>query len=467
MAYAFFRTCTTDHTQAGSTDSTDFSVSVVFTDTTMKLVGSGGHINNTVSSHGQTVPADLAFYSDSGLTTLLNFEIESYDATAGTVVAWVKIPTLSHTTNVVFYMAYDDASVVTFQGNVTGTWNSAYKAVFHLANGSSISILDSTSNANNATNHGSVGAVSAVAGQIDGGGLWVKTDNQFLSFSGPFGGVTAFAISFWINAAATGGIDAIISKGTPVGFEDFVIGTNGSPLVFFVQNNGAGNTGNVNTSATVLDSTWHHFFLVWDGTTVRSYVDGTADNTGSLSGTLNNSIASTAIGIFEGSLGGGFDGKLDQATFSDATRSADWVTSEFNNQKASQTFLSVGAETPTGGGTSFTLTADAGSYSITGTAVTFPATRKITPVSGVYTITGTAATLTKSGSQNTLTADAGSYTVTGTSATITLVHTPVNYTITAAPGSYLITGSRVRLIWSGAPTTGNFPQCMNIAIMGL
>lgn len=442
MAYAFKRTCTVSHLQCGGSDSTDFPVSVVFTDTTMKLVGSGGHINNTVSSHGQTVPADLAFFSDTGLTTALAFEIESYDATAGTIVAWVKIPTLSHTADTLFYMGYDDAAVVTFQGNVSGTWNSAYKAVFHLANGSSISILDSTSNANNATNHGSVGAVSAVAGQIDGGGLWVKTDNQFLSFSGPFGGVTAFAISFWINAAATGGIDAIISKGTPVGFEDFVIGTNGSPLVFFVQNNGAGNTGNVNTSATVLDSTWHHFFLVWDGTTVRSYVDGTADNTGSLSGTLNNSIASTAIGLFEGSLGGGFDGTLDQVTFSDATRSADWITSEFNNQKASQTFLSVGAETPTGGGTSFTLTADAGSYLVTGSSVTLKSTRTMSVAAGSYTVTGSAVTFIFTGG-------------------------PVHYVLTADSGSYVITGFRVRLIWSGAPTTGNFPQCMNLAIMGL
>jgi hypothetical protein len=212
--------------------------------------------------------------------------------------------------------------------------------------------------------------------------------------------------------------------------------------VFFLQNNGAGNTGNVNTSATVLDSTWHHFFLVWDGTTVRSYVDGTADNTGSLSGTLNNSIASTAIGIFEGSLGGGFDGKLDQVTFSDATRSADWITSEFNNQKASQTFLSVGAETPTGGGTSFTLTADAGSYSVTGSAVTLKSTR-------------------------TMSVAAGSYAVTGSDVTFIFTGGPVHYVLTADSGSYVMTGFRVRLIWSGAPVGGNFPQVLNVAIMGL
>jgi hypothetical protein len=95
-----------------------------------------------------------------------------------------------------------------------------------------------------------------------------------------------------------------------------------------------------------------------------------------------------------------------------------------------------------GGGTAYTLTADAGSYAVTGTAVTFPVTRKITADSGSYLVTGTAATLTAA------------------------IHT--HYTITALSGSYLITGTRATLRWSGAPpVTGNFPQCLNIAVMGL
>jgi hypothetical protein len=39
------------------------------------------------------------------------------------------------------------------------------------------------------------------------------------------------------------------------------------------------------------------------------------------------------------------------------------------------------------------------------------------------------------------------------------------YTLSAGSGAYTVTGTRTRLIWSGA--TSGFPQCMNIAVMGL
>jgi hypothetical protein len=95
-----------------------------------------------------------------------------------------------------------------------------------------------------------------------------------------------------------------------------------------------------------------------------------------------------------------------------------------------------------GGGTAYTLTADAGAYAVTGTAATLTAQHRMTVDAGSYLVTGTAATLTAS------------------------IHT--HYTLSALSGSYLITGTRATLRWSGAPpVTGNFPQCLNIAVMGL
>ena len=367
MAYAFFRTCTADHTQGGASDSTDFPVSVVFTDTTMKPVGSGGHIQHTVSSNGQTVPADLAFFSDAGLTTLLKFEIESYDATAGTIVAWVKIPTLSHTVDTVFYMAYDDTGVTTFQGDVNGTWNSGFKGVYHLANGTTLSLLDSTGGANALTNHN---AVTADAGQVDGSATFVAASSQYLSATAGFSGVTALTASFWtIGPAGAGLATGVISKGTG-GFSDFIITRAdniivGSPVLFYMQNSIGGNTGNVLTTAVVWDlvtPTWHQFALTWDGTTVRTYVDAVADVTASLTGTLNTSDTTLAFGAYSVPTNY-FGGTLDEIELSNVARSADWVTATFNNQKASQTFLAVGAETPVSAGS---VAAASGSGTATG-----------------------------------------------------------------------------------------------------
>src|SRR5262249_6526539 len=75
----------------------------------------------------------------------------SYDPTTGRLFGWVVIPTLSHTSDVVIYMYYGDASVTTFQGDVPGTWT-GFEAVWHLqANGSVTSGLDSTAQAHDGT----------------------------------------------------------------------------------------------------------------------------------------------------------------------------------------------------------------------------------------------------------------------------------------------------------------------------
>src|SRR5207253_10452671 len=87
------------------------------------------------------------------------------NASAGAVNYWVRVPTVSHTTDTTFYMCYGNAGITTDQSNKTAVWDANYKAVWHLTNGTTLSAADSTSNANNGTIIGSV----AITGQIDGG----------------------------------------------------------------------------------------------------------------------------------------------------------------------------------------------------------------------------------------------------------------------------------------------------------
>lgn len=90
------------------------------------------------------------------------------------------------------------------------------------------------------------------------------------------------------------------------------------------------------------------------------------------------------------------------------------------------------------GGSPYTLTADAGSYSYTGTDTTLRVGRKVSAASGAYTYTGTTATLAVG---RVLTAEAGSYAYTGSDATLT--YTPTAAALTAEPGSYTYTGQDV------------------------
>ena len=87
---------------SGSADLTDFPLLITLTDVDLKDAAHAGHV-------GQADGGDLLFTSADG-TTQLDHEIESYDPATGTLVAWVKVPTLSPATDTVLYLYYGNAA---------------------------------------------------------------------------------------------------------------------------------------------------------------------------------------------------------------------------------------------------------------------------------------------------------------------------------------------------------------------
>lgn len=85
-----------------------------------------------------------------------------------------------------------------------------------------------------------------------------------------------------------------------------------------------------------------------------------------------------------------------------------------------------------------TLTADGGSYTLSGTAATLRRDHVLSAEAGSYTLSGTAATLSKG---YFLAADGGSYTLTGTAATLTR-----HLLISAEEGSYTLSGTAATLL---------------------
>lgn len=150
------------------------------------------------------------------------------------------------------------------------------------------------------------------------------------------------------------------------------------------------------------------------------------------------------------------------------------------------------AISPTGGGTSYTLTADAGSYSLSGQTANLTSARSVIAAPGSYALTGNDATLvyTGAGVAYSITAEAGSYALTGQVANISsarrILADPGNYSltgqtanltsarrITADPGSYSLTGQAANLnigrrmaadpgsyVLTG--NTANFPRLRNM-----
>ena len=97
------------------------------------------------------------------------------------------------------------------------------------------------------------------------------------------------------------------------------------------------------------------------------------------------------------------------------------------------------------GGVVYTLTAQAGSYSIAGQGANLYRNRNLVAQSGSYGISGQTATLLRS---KLLVAQVGSYTITGIDAVLTHNAASTVYTLTALPGSYTLSGQSATLLKS-------------------
>ena len=83
---------------------------------------------------------------------------------------------------------------------------------------------------------------------------------------------------------------------------------------------------------------------------MRTYINGAVDSTTG-SGNITIGSGSKDIGIgqsFISGYEGYFDGLIDEARFSSTARSADWITTEYNNQNRLSTIYTIGAAATSG-----------------------------------------------------------------------------------------------------------------------
>ena len=88
--------------------------------------------------------------------------------------------------------------------NASGVWDTNYKGVWHLPNGTSLTANDSTNNANNGTLSGT--PPTATVGQIDGGASFNGTNNYVTLLPSFFSTITGdFTTSFWVQGIGRNG----------------------------------------------------------------------------------------------------------------------------------------------------------------------------------------------------------------------------------------------------------------------
>lgn len=337
--YTYQRTLTVAN--ASSTQSS-FPVLVSFNSTgsstvatDLKATSSGGSI---IILSASSTPNDLIFSTSTDASSILPFEIEKYASSTGELLAWVKMPTVAN--NQILYMYYGKSGD-TDHRNATGVWDTNYKGVWHLPNGTSLTANDSTG-----VNNASVqGTASPVAGQVDGGQSFSGTTNYDSLLTNASLNITgSITISAWEKTSSANNMHIVGGYNASSPFSGYGFGINSGGSNAGVLQYWDGSGWRSATTNTYNNGAWHYVTVAVSGTTVRFYKDGNPD------GTPVGQVPGSYSGVR--ALGGRSDGaapflgNLDEIRVSNSARSADWVKTEYNNQYDPTTFWTVsGAST--------------------------------------------------------------------------------------------------------------------------
>ena len=344
--YSYVRAITIDHTKVPNTDQVNFPFLFSDKDPLLATTANGGHVTN---SKGY----DIIFTSDPVGQTPLNYEMEQYNPATGQVIAWVQIPTLSHTSNTTIYLFYGNSSVTTSQQNPAATWDANYIGVWHLGNGSLLSLNDSTSNANNAMNDGSLAAPGPFAGGMSTNGSTYATIGTPASLTNLAQGPATF--SAWVySAVGNGGIIMGKDDGNNVAGWSLALNSNHNvdfAIVF------SGYDIKLHSSAATGNNVWSYVTATVNGSATGSatatvYVNGVPSGTvtggGGTTEDDSAQVAYLANATYSDQASGPFKGSTAEFRISNTIRSADWIATEYNNQNSPSTFFALSSEGSTG-----------------------------------------------------------------------------------------------------------------------
>jgi len=275
----------------------------------------------------------------------LAHEIEFYDS--GDLVAWVNVTSLSSSVDTVLYLYYGNVSCGS-QENVAGVWDSGYRMVQHLHQGSALSLDDSTGFGNDVSGVGG-SPLCGVSGWIyqgvdfDGSDDFVSVSDSVSLSLVSSGGDDVVACSMWVredgahNPTLHGDQVGIVGK-----LDEFFFGLQGVDTELTVGTFG----GNIDGEDCFALPTgeWHYLYYEWDegSSTASVFVDGLlccSGDPGDTSDGSSNPLLIGQLGVDDGF----FNGVVDEVRFT-VPRSGGWVNTSFLNQFDVDGFFDVGVE---------------------------------------------------------------------------------------------------------------------------
>lgn len=306
---------------------------------------------------------DIVFTAADG-TTVLDHEIERYDANGGRLVAWVSVPLLSRSKDTVIFVQYGNPMASTPPpAKAARVWDAAnYRGVWHLSE-----LLGNARDSTSYAAHGTPSAlgVTRIAGPIAGAYGFERKLRGTVDMGSPsdrhldFSSADNFTIELWLSAEDFYYYSPfVVSKrdcgaSSCPGYSLLLADDMNAFPAYEVSSDGP--TFYMESSMALRLSQWRHVVAVFDrsnGAASTIYVDGQPTSVKAY-GQLGsvNTLRTPAHFRLDGpdDLNDNymFSGGIDEVRVSAVARDRCWIETSFNNQRAGSTLISVGPEQPT------------------------------------------------------------------------------------------------------------------------
>ncbi len=270
-------------------------------------------------SHFKASGEDLVCV-DANNSSLLSYEVEHWDPDGDSFI-WVKIPSISASSNTGHFWMYYDNPSATSSADPAGVWSNGFVGVWHLSD-----LEDSTSSALSATDH-STTSEPGLIGMARG-----FSGTSYLDLGNPSvvpAGTEARTLCAWGKPHSDSvGQSHLVSYGQ-----------NSAQRAFQLARDGVMAVGDFRSTLKLLPhqqsfwpNEWTHICLTFNGSSASLYANGGLLRTQSdiASWTLTREL------FFIGrAIGGGnyWNGLIDDVRLSNVARSADWIRMEYLSGK--------------------------------------------------------------------------------------------------------------------------------------
>jgi hypothetical protein len=296
--------------------------------------------------HARSDGHDIRFTTETGV--MLEHETETYDPVTGSLLAWVKLPSLDTGVDTLLLLYYGNGTAAA-DPSTTTVWSNAYLGVWHLGEsgtGAVDEFHDSSGGGNHAWGGGGVANSTPARqdGKIgygqDGDGVddWISTPVQLA-------GQSLLTVTAWFHVRKT---DNIARPGLLGQNDALEIGFYWTDrLNVWTPTVATKCPGKGIISVCTADfslNTWMQLAVVFDGANATLYIDGVEKHVAASPNVGSGNYFFTLMGRIFDPTGNHLDGMLDEVRLAQTDRSAAWIATQYATQSDPASFYTLGPE---------------------------------------------------------------------------------------------------------------------------